>query len=73
MKKGQKGNIIGEVWISCEPKESLEGVVSADEQIVTEGEFTINAIRKDFIIVNIVGMEGDWFIIDEDYDKLSIN
>ena len=72
MKKGKKGKIIGEVWISCEPAQSSEGIVSADEQIITEGSFTIKDVRKDFIIVNFDDDPTDWFIVDEDYDKLQI-
>jgi hypothetical protein len=72
MKKGNKGKIVGEVWISCEPSQSSEGIVSGDEQIITEGSFTIKDVRKDFIIVNFDGDTTDWFIVDEDYDKLQI-
>ena len=72
MKKGKKGKIVGEVWISCEPSQSSEGIVSADEQIITEGSFTIKDVREDFIIVNFDGDPTDWFIVEEDYDNLQI-
>jgi hypothetical protein len=72
MRKGEKGKIVGEVWISCEPSQSSEGIVSADEQIITEGSFTIKDVRKDFIIVNFDGDPTDWFIVEEDYDNLQI-